>query len=46
LQASALQAWRGDAAGVEAAQAAFLHRARCNSAAAGGRYDAAVEGGT
>ena len=31
LQASALAAWRGDPANVEAAQAAFLHRARMNS---------------
>jgi fructose-bisphosphate aldolase class I len=44
LQASALQAWRGEVAGVPAAQAAFLHRARCNGAAAGGHYDAALEG--
>ncbi len=43
LQASALKAWRGDALGVEAAQAAFLHRARCNAAAAGGRYDGTAE---
>ena len=43
LQASALQAWRGGAENVEAAQAAFLHRARCNAAAAGGRYDAQLE---
>jgi fructose-bisphosphate aldolase class I len=43
LQASSLQAWRGSAENVERAQAAFLHRARCNSAAAAGRYDARVE---
>jgi fructose-bisphosphate aldolase class I len=43
LQASALQAWRGLDDNVEAAQAAFLHRARCNAAAAGGRYDAGME---
>ena len=43
LQASALQAWRGSAAHAEAAQVAFLHRARCNSAAVAGRYDARVE---
>jgi fructose-bisphosphate aldolase class I len=43
LQASALQAWRGETTGIAAAQRAFLHRARCNAAAAGGRYDDAVE---
>jgi fructose-bisphosphate aldolase class I len=43
LQASALEAWAGDAANVEAAQAVFLHRARMNSLAAGGEWSAAVE---
>lgn len=43
LQASALQAWAGDPERVGAAQAAFLHRARCNAAAAGGRYTAEIE---
>ena len=43
LQASALEAWRGAAENVEAAQAAFLHRARCNAAAVGGRYAADME---
>ncbi len=43
LQASALKAWQGLAENVEAAQAAFLHRARCNAAAAGGRYDPRTE---
>jgi fructose-bisphosphate aldolase class I len=43
LQASALQAWSGSADGVEAGQAAFLHRARCNAAAAGGGYSADLE---
>ena len=43
LQASALDAWRGDAAQVEAAQRAFLHRARCNSAARSGSWTAAME---
>lgn len=43
LQASALKAWGGSAENVEAAQAAFLHRARCNAAAAGGRYSAEME---
>jgi fructose-bisphosphate aldolase, class I len=45
LQASALKAWDGGAENVPAAQAVFLHRARCNTAAAGGRYDASVEAG-
>ncbi len=43
LQASALQAWGGAPEQVEAGQAAFLHRARCNAAAAGGRYSAELE---
>ncbi len=43
LQASALQAWGGQEENVEAAKAVFLHRARCNAAAAGGRYDVSVE---
>jgi fructose-bisphosphate aldolase, class I len=38
LQASALQAWGGDPANVEAGQGAFLHRARMNSAAAAGEW--------
>ena len=43
LQQPALDAWRGDAANVESAQNALLHRARCNSAAARGQYDPAQE---
>ena len=43
LQASALDAWRGEAGNGSAAQSAFLHRARCNAAAVGGRYDAQLE---
>ncbi len=43
LQASALKAWSGSPDNVEAAQAVFLHRARCNAAAAGGRYSAGME---
>jgi len=43
LQASTLQAWQGRAANVEEAQAVFLHRARCNAAAVGGRYDPELE---
>ena len=38
LQASALAAWGGDPANVEAAQAAFLHRARMNSLAVAGQW--------
>jgi fructose-bisphosphate aldolase class I len=43
LQASALDAWRGDTGNVEAAQRAFLHRARCNSAARTGSWTDAME---
>lgn len=43
LQASALEAWGGDAANVEAGQAAFLHRARMNSLATAGDWSAELE---
>jgi fructose-bisphosphate aldolase class I len=43
LQASALDAWRGDATNVEAAQAAFVHRARMNALAAAGEWNADLE---
>ena len=43
LQASALGAWGGDPANVEAGQAAFLHRARMNSLAAAGEWVPASE---
>jgi len=43
LQASALEAWRGDPANVEAGQAAFIHRARMNSTAVAGEWSSAVE---
>ena len=43
LQASALEAWRGDPANVEAAQQAFLHRARMNSRAVAGEWSAELE---
>ena len=43
LQASALEAWRGDPASVEAAQAAFLHRARMNALATAGNWSADLE---
>jgi fructose-bisphosphate aldolase class I len=38
LQASALEAWRGDPENIEAAQQAFYHRARLNGAARTGSY--------
>jgi fructose-bisphosphate aldolase, class I len=43
LQASALQAWGGDAASADAAQAAFVHRARMNALAAAGDWSAELE---
>ena len=43
LQASALAAWGGDAANVEAAQEAFLHRARMNALAVAGDWSAEME---
>ncbi len=43
LQASALETWGGDAASVEAAQGAFLHRARMNALAAAGDWNADLE---
>lgn len=43
LQEPVLDAWRGQAANRRVAQAALLRRARLNSAARGGRYDAAME---
>jgi fructose-bisphosphate aldolase class I len=43
LQQSALDAWRGDGANVEAAQDAFLHRARMNALATAGDWSADVE---
>ncbi|GAB3684321.1 class I fructose-bisphosphate aldolase [Salinisphaera aquimarina] len=43
LQQPALDAWRGEKANVDAAQAALAHRARCNRAAALGEYDAEQE---
>ena len=43
LQAPALQAWKGEDANRPAAQAAYLHRARCNGAARYGRYAAEME---
>jgi fructose-bisphosphate aldolase, class I len=43
LQASTLTAWGGEAANTEAAQAAFLHRARMNSLAVAGEWTTAME---
>jgi fructose-bisphosphate aldolase class I len=43
LQASALTAWGGEPANVEAAQSAFLHRARMNALAAAGDWNADLE---
>jgi fructose-bisphosphate aldolase class I len=43
LQASALDAWRGEAGNVETAQEAFLHRARMNWLATAGQWTAEVE---
>ncbi|HEX3290269.1 MAG TPA: class I fructose-bisphosphate aldolase [Gaiella sp.] len=43
LQASALEAWRGDSENVEAGQEAFLHRARMNALAVAGNWSADVE---
>jgi len=43
LQASALTTWGGDSANVEAAQEAFLHRARMNALAVAGDWSAGVE---
>jgi fructose-bisphosphate aldolase class I len=43
LQDPAMAAWRGQASGVHAGQQALYHRARCNRAAALGRYDDSME---
>jgi fructose-bisphosphate aldolase class I len=43
LQDSALAAWKGRPENVSAAQMALLHRARCNSAARSGNYNAEME---
>lgn len=43
IQQPALETWRGDAANVEAAQRALLHRAQCNRAARRGEYTSAME---
>jgi fructose-bisphosphate aldolase class I len=43
VQQPALDAWKGDAANVEAAQQALVYRARCNQAARRGAYDALAD---
>lgn len=43
LQQSALKAWAGDSANADAAQAAFVHRARMNSLAIAGEWSAELE---
>jgi fructose-bisphosphate aldolase class I len=43
LQASALDAWRGDPANVEVGQRAFYHRAKLNGAARTGSYTPEME---
>jgi len=43
LQQSALQAWGGDSANAEAAQAVLVHRARMNSLAVAGEWSAEME---
>lgn len=44
IQQPALELWRGDGANAAAAQAALLHRARCNRAARQGDYAATMDG--
>jgi fructose-bisphosphate aldolase class I len=43
LQAAPLAAWAGSDENIPAAQAALLHRARCNRAACNGEYSAKME---
>jgi fructose-bisphosphate aldolase class I len=43
IQQPALEIWQGEEAHVSAAQRALYHRARCNSAARRGEYNAAME---
>ena len=44
LQSQPLKVWGGDAANIEAAQAALAHRARMNGLARDGEWSAALEG--
>jgi fructose-bisphosphate aldolase class I len=43
IQQPAMEIWRGEEAHVSAAQQSLYHRARCNRAARGGEYTAAME---
>jgi fructose-bisphosphate aldolase, class I len=43
LQDEALKAWRGRQENIAAAQQAFNHRAKCDSAAALGKYTTSME---
>jgi fructose-bisphosphate aldolase class I len=43
LQASALEAWRGETANASAAQAAFVHRARMNALAVAAEWSSGLE---
>ena len=43
LQAPALNAWKGDIANVDAGRAAYLHRAKLNSATRSGTYTPDME---
>ena len=43
IQQPALEIWQGKEANVQAAQRALYHRAKCNSAARRGEYNAAME---
>ena len=44
LQDEALKAWHGKNENIKAGQQAFYHRAKCDSAAAVGKYSTAMEG--
>ena len=43
IQQPALEIWQGQCINVKTAQRALLHRAKCNTAARRGTYDAAME---
>ncbi len=43
LQAPCIKAWAGEAANIEAAQKALLHREKCNSLACKGEYNSNME---
>jgi fructose-bisphosphate aldolase class I len=43
LQDEALRAWRGKSENLKAGQRAFYHRAKCDSAAALGKYTESME---